>query len=358
METSTVLLIFSMQSCNFGNKLCNYGKLFNVRLVFGPAGRNNDLDIFRSTYSLFEADHVQGVYALCQNVNVPWFLAQICCRPCCHFHFLINPASKTQHLCQVSRPNIITIHRHGNINICPKNQRSSGIQLTSLRQRFWYLRSLNLIMSSNFIGPISCLFSQQVWSWEHESEFAGLWRREAGWWKGGRAGCNGGEVLVRVQPHTLIWKNHGKVGFDKYSENENISFCCFRKHGFLHDFDLEMQDSNAWQRRSGVDVLSFEARNECSWVRLWGVNHLLQVSFHVGVPSFSFPSQFVRSWTSMEHDRNWEPKVFSFQVGRKSCWRLKTPWRCYPGGIRLRITLSKLTCRHNFLRVLKKNTGT
>ena len=140
METSTVLLIFSMQSCNFGNKLCNYGKLFNVRLVFGPAGRNNDLDIFRSTYSLFEADHVQGVYALCQRVNVPWLLAQICCRPCCHFHFLINLASKTQHLCQVSRSNVIAI----------------------LRQCFWFLRSLKLIKSSNFIGPISSLFSQQV----------------------------------------------------------------------------------------------------------------------------------------------------------------------------------------------------
>ena len=161
------------------------------------------------------------------------------------------------------------------------SKNSKEFRNTSLRHRFWYLRSLNLTMSSNFIGPISCLFSQQVWSWEHESEFAGLWRREAGWWKGGRAGCNGGEVLVRVQPHTLIWKNHGKVGFDKYSENENISFCCFRKHGFLHDFDLEMQDSNAWQRRSGVDVLSFEARDECSWVRFWRVNHFLQVSFPI-----------------------------------------------------------------------------
>ena len=268
------------------------------------------------------------------------------------------------------------------------SKNSKEFRNTSLRHRFWYLRSLNLTMSSNFIGPISCLFSQQVWSWEHESEFAGLWRREAGWWKGGRAGCNGGEVLVRVQPHTLIWRNHGKVGFDKYSENENISFCCFRKHGFLHDFDLEIQDSNAWQRRGGVDVLSFEARDECSWVRLWGVNHLLQVSFlflclcwcwcrclmlalegqppssgeflysYVVVPSFSFSSQFVQSWTSLEHDSNWEPKVFGFQVNVKSCWRWKTPWKCYPGGINIRITLSKLTCPQNLLRVLKKNTGT
>ena len=29
----------------------------------------------------------------------------------------------------------------------------------------------------------------------------------------------------------------------------------------------------------------------------------------VSHPSFSFLSQFVKSWTSMEYDSNWEPKV-------------------------------------------------
>ena len=35
------------------------------------------------------------------------------------------------------------------------------------------------------------------------------------------------------------------------------------------------------------------------------------------VNRFTFFSQFVKSWTSMEHDSNWEPRVgqkFSFQI--------------------------------------------
>ena len=107
-------------------------------------------------------------------------------------------------------------------------------------------------------------------------------------------------------------------------------------------------------------MLSSEARDECSWVRLWWLDHLLQVSFPILMlvsPYFSFISQFVKSWTSMEHDSNWEPKVFSFEASSKYFQRWKTPWRCCPGRTRLYITLSKLTCPQNLSREPKKNTG-
>ena len=104
--------------------------------------------IYIFTAAKFEADHVQWVYALYQGV--PWFLAQVCCRHCCHFHFLIHPASKIQHLCQVSCPNVITIHRHGNVKLCPKIQECKSETKLLISQ----IIELD-IMSSNFIGPSS-----------------------------------------------------------------------------------------------------------------------------------------------------------------------------------------------------------
>ena len=51
-------------------------------------------------------------------------------------------------------------------------------------------------------------------------------------------------------------------------------------------------------------------------------------------PHSSF-SQFVKSWTSMEHDSNWEPKVFGFQVSRSQIiisMKVKNTLKMLPWG--------------------------
>ena len=83
----------------------------------------------------------------------------------------------------------------------------------------------------------------------------------------------------------------------------------------------------------GVDVLDSEARHGGAGIWLRGFNNIFQVTGRENqnlnsspiiimqdtlfVQCFTFFSQFVKSWTSMEHDSNWEPKVgqkFSFQI--------------------------------------------
>ena len=79
----------------------------------------------------------------------------------------------------------------------------------------------------------------------------------------------------------------------------------------------------------GIDVLGFETGHGCAGVRVRGLHHIFQVDENLPfldlvdkiVIVFFLPflfflsrklinsSQFVRSWTSMEHDSNWEPKV-------------------------------------------------
>ena len=97
----------------------------------------------------------------------------------------------------------------------------------------------------------------------------------------------------------------------------------------------------------GIDVLGFETGHGCAGVWVRGLHHIFQVDENLPfldlvdkiVIVFFLPflfflsrklinsSQFVRSWTSMEHDSNWEPKVgtrqclveMSFFVGLVSC---------------------------------------
>ena len=79
----------------------------------------------------------------------------------------------------------------------------------------------------------------------------------------------------------------------------------------------------------GIDVFGFETRHGCAGVWVRGLHHIFQVDENLPfldlvdkiVIVFFLPflfflsrklinsSQFVRSWTSMEHDSNWEPKV-------------------------------------------------
>ena len=72
--------------------------------------------------------------------------------------------------------------------------------------------------------------------------------------------------------------------------------------------NLTDQDSDVRLVGGGADLLSVEARHGCAGIWLRGLHHLLQVispNSHLEFPL----SQFVKSWTSMEHDGNWVPKV-------------------------------------------------
>ena len=88
------------------------------------------------------------------------------------------------------------------------------------------------------------------------------------------------------------------------------------------------QDSDVGPMGGGIDVFGFETRHGCAGVRVRGLHHIFQVDENLTFVDlvdkivivffllFFFlsrklinSSQFVRSWTSMEHDSNWEPKV-------------------------------------------------
>ena len=107
------------------------------------------------------------------------------------------------------------------------------------------------------------------------------------------------------------------------------------------------QDSDVGPMGGRIDVLGFETGHGCAGVWVRGLHHIFQVDDNIPfldlvdeiVIVFFLPflfflsrklinsSQFVRSWTSMEHDSNWEPKVgtrqclveMSFFVGLVSC---------------------------------------
>ena len=89
------------------------------------------------------------------------------------------------------------------------------------------------------------------------------------------------------------------------------------------------QDSDVGPMGGRIDVLGFETGHGCAGVWVRGLHHIFQVDENLPfldlvdkiVIVFFLPflfflsrklinsSQFVRSWTSMEHDSNWEPKV-------------------------------------------------
>ena len=94
---------------------------------------------------------------------------------------------------------------------------------------------------------------------------------------------------------------------------------------------LSGQDSDAGQMGGWADVLNPEAWHGCARIRLRGFNYIFQVGIKflqkqmlllflflgriemttafLMSQKLNFFSQFVKSWTSMEHDNNWEPKV-------------------------------------------------